>query len=127
MATEVIGVPYPLHEWTVIMTGQAMRERFRIESCAVCGGPEVFSKIAPRSRCFRCGARREHLGVKQHKVSWRRCALCGQQNMAGIPLNRRYCHGCGALTAGERAKRLRWKRERESTPESPNEIKGESE
>jgi len=55
------------------------------------------------------------MAVKQHKTSWRRCALCDQQNMAGVPLSRAYCRDCQALSSRERAKRLRWKAERVQT------------
>ncbi len=100
----------------VTAVGEAMRQRYRIEPCAVCGGPEVFSKIHRLSRCLRCRTLREHLAVKQHKTSWRRCALCDKQTMAGVPLNKRYCPTCQALSGHERAKQLRWKAERASRP-----------
>lgn len=101
----------------------AVKEHYRIDLCAACGGPEVFSKKTPQSRCFRCGMPREYMAVKQHKTSWRRCALCDKQNMAGIPLNRNYCRDCQALSDHERQKRLRWKAEREAaTAQVPSET-----
>jgi hypothetical protein len=105
----------PMDWRTTEATAAAIKQKFRIEPCAYCGGPEVFSKINPTSRCLRCGRSRQHLAVKQHKTSWRRCALCDQQNMAGVPLTRAYCRECQALTKWERAKRLRWKAERQPT------------
>lgn len=106
----------PIDQHVVSAVGEAIRQRYRIEPCAACGGPEVFSKHRPLSRCLRCHALREHLAPKQHKTSWRRCALCNEQAMAGIPLNKRYCRDCAALSSHERTKRLRWKAEREATP-----------
>jgi len=106
---------FPMHWRATAGTIEAIKGKFRIEACARCGGPEVFSKISPVSRCLRCGALRQHMAVKQHKTSWRRCALCDQQNMAGIPLSRAYCRDCQALSSRERAKRLRWKAERVQT------------
>ncbi len=96
----------------IVAVGVAMKQHFRIEPCAQCGGPEVFSKTLALSRCFRCGARREHPGVRQHKVSWRRCALCHAPAMAGVPLSKRYCRACQSLSQHERSKRLRWQSER---------------
>jgi hypothetical protein len=102
----------PMDPRTAIAVSEAIRQRFRIELCPTCGiGPEIFSKVLPISKCLRCGARREHLAPKQHKTSWRRCALCGEQTMAGIPQNRQYCLPCSRLSAHERAKRLRWKQD----------------
>ena len=108
---------WPVHQPSMLAVGAAVKQGYRIEPCPVCGGPEIFSKIQPKSRCFRCGALREHMAVKQHKTSWRRCALCNKPAMAGISLDRRYCAKCQSLSDHERAKRRRWKAERESTIE----------
>jgi hypothetical protein len=107
----------PMDPRTAVAVSEAIRQKFRIELCAACGiGPEIFSKVLPLSKCLRCGARRDHLAVKQHKTSWRRCALCGEQTMAGIPQNRQYCLPCSRLSSHERAKRLRWKQEADAAP-----------
>jgi hypothetical protein len=99
--------------WTQFALGVALKQHYRVGMCPVCGGPDVFSKEKPFSRCLRCWSRRDYMAVKQHKDSWRRCALCDKPDMAGVPVNRRYCGACQALTPHERAKRLRWKAERE--------------
>jgi|KBSMisStandDraft_5_1062788.scaffolds.fasta_scaffold377073_3 hypothetical protein len=96
----------------VLAVGVAMQQRCRIERCAVCGGPEVFSKHRPRSRCLRCGSAREHLAPKQHASSWRRCAVCREQTMAGRPLRATLCRLCAGLSSRERSKRRRWEVER---------------
>ncbi len=110
--TEPITQPFTLNQHKVLAVGRAMAQRYRIAPCALCGGPEIFSKTKPTSRCFRCWTFREHMAVKQHKTSWRRCALCEEPRMAAIPLNKRYCRECEALTQHERSKRLRWKAEK---------------
>lgn len=110
---------WPVDGRTQLAVDAAVKQRFRIGFCPECGGPDVFSKTTPTSKCFRCGTRHEHLGVKQHKTSWRRCGLCEKQNMAGIALTQRYCHDCQSLTRHERTKRLRWKAERAATIDKP--------
>ena len=105
-------VSWPLDHRTGDRVGQAMKEHFRIEPCGQCGGPEVFSKIKPISRCFRCGASREHMAVKQHKISFRRCACCHEQKMAGVPINKSYCKRCEAMGSRQRAKQIRRRAER---------------
>ena len=106
----------PIYQYVVDAVGVAMCEHYRIERCSRCGGPEVFSKLKAISRCLRCGHIRQHLAVKQHKSSWRRCAACGEQRMAGVPLSHKFCRTCSALTRAERAKILRWRLERNKVP-----------
>src|SRR5205814_7682695 len=98
----------PLDQRAITAVGVALKQGFRIEACDHCGGPKMFSKIQPVARCLRCGTRYPQPAVREHKTSWRRCALCHEPDMAGVPLNRSYCRACSRLSRTERAKRLRW-------------------
>ena len=119
---------FPLDARVTLAVGRALRERFRIEACGRCGGPNVFSKLQPIARCFRCGERYALIGVAPHNVSWRRCALCEKQNMAGRAVRQLYCSKCAGLTRTARTTRLRWKAARDKDAlDSTNKHAGESE
>jgi hypothetical protein len=44
-----------LNPRTSDIVDQALRERYRIMACTLCGGPEIHAKLKPAARCFRCG------------------------------------------------------------------------
>ena len=51
-----IVLPDPFH---LAVVARAMETGHKITCCALCGGPEVHSKIHAVAKCFRCGASRE--------------------------------------------------------------------
>ena len=112
---------FPMTMRSIMATEQAMKQGYRIEPCAKCGGPFVYAKTTPAARCLRCGHRSELKSIKAHKTSFRRCAVCDKQNMIGVSVNSKYCRTCEALPPRQRAKLLRWKAERVKSPsDSPN-------
>src|SRR5262245_36575802 len=99
---------YPWRPEVQDQLARAQRERYRIKPCAICGGPELFSKQdLTLSRCLRCGQQRRS-AIARPKVSFRRCACCGEQTMTGRPLAKSYCLTCDGLSNRQR----RWRREK---------------
>jgi hypothetical protein len=118
--SETRSHPYPLRPEVQDQLAAALK--FRMERCGTCGGPEIFSKREPtKSRCLRCGTRRE-LAIEKPAVSFRRCQFCREQTMTGRPIAAKLCLACSRLSAKQRQRRLRLRQEAEVDAKTPIKI-----
>ena len=98
---------------------RAKKARHRLTACGDCLGPVEHDPRERSSRCLNCHRRERYVEADDVAVSFRRCELCGRQNMAGRRLQAKFCAGCAGLSAGHRTRRLRWKQESEKSTRKP--------